>query len=96
MTKKNILKINGKLTADEFKIKASQVVIDKSDYCVSNISIDYNCQDSIDYLEDCNISVVSCFTAKTKFENSNKFRVCIATATKDTEKLLDADIEFFQ
>jgi hypothetical protein len=40
-----------------------------------------------DYLSGCNISVVSCFSAKTKFENSNAFGVCLAT--KDEEKLLD-------
>ena len=88
--KKDNLKIIGKLNANNSRIKASQVLIDKSVYCVSNISVDYNCQDLIDYLKDCNISVVSCFAAKTKFENSNAFRVCVAT--KDKEKLLDANI----
>ena len=88
--KKDYLKIIGKLKADDSKIKASQVLIDKSVYCVSNISVDYNCQDLIDYLNDCNISVDSCFSANTKFENSNAFRVCVAT--KDTEKLMDANI----
>ena len=88
--KKGNLKIIGKLKVNDSKIKASQVLIDKSVYCVSNISVDYNCQDLIDYLNDCNISVVSCFSAKTKFDNSNAFRVCVAT--KDTEKLLDANI----
>ena len=88
--KQRMLKVVGKLQNTDSKIKASDHVIDKSVFCVSNVSNGYSCDDLQSFLIDSGIQVVSCFDCKTKFIGSKAFRVCIAA--KDRELFESPDI----
>lgn len=72
------------------QIKSSGVVAEKSVFCVSNVSLDFNSDDVSAFLKDNDVTVLHCCPAKTKFEDSSAFRVCIPT--KDKTKFLCPDI----
>lgn len=80
--KQRPMKVVGKLQTDS-KIKASDNVIDKAVFCVSNVCPGYSCDDLRSFLTDNDIQVVSCFDSKTRFVGTKSFRVCIAAKDID-------------
>ncbi len=81
--KPSTVKVVGKLQSGSCKIQASDAVVTKSVYCVSNISCGYSVEDMIAFLADNDVKVVSCFESKTKFEGTKAFRVCINSKHKE-------------
>ena len=65
-------------------------MLNKRVYAVSNIAIEFSTDDIVAFLKDCQINVVNCFQANSKFENSKTFRVCITE--NDEAKFLDPAI----
>ena len=84
---KQRIKVVGKLTSSTVRLQASGNIINKTVFCVSNVNESITKDDMLSFLSDSNIKVVSCFEAKTRFEGSKAFRLCIAS--EDSERLLD-------
>ena len=72
------------------KIKASSYVLNKRVYAVSNVASELSTDDIVAFLNDCQVNVVNCFQANSRFENSKTFRVCITE--NDEAKFLDPTI----
>jgi hypothetical protein len=88
-TRTRVMKVVGKLQST-CRIKASNSIISKAVFCVSNVSTDYSSEDIQSFLQDNNVHVINVFDARTKFEDSKSFRVCIAS--KDISDFLNPDI----
>jgi hypothetical protein len=58
-------------------LKAAKELKKKKIYCISNVAMDTSCDELKNWIESCNISVLSIFEAKTKFKDSLSIRVCI-------------------
>ena len=84
---KERIKVVGKLSSSSVKLQASGNIINKTVFCISNVNESVTKDDMMSFLSDASIKVVSCFDAKTRFEGSKAFRVCIAS--DDAERLLD-------
>ena len=84
------LKVIGRNSAANSKLKASTTVAEKAVFSVSNVSSEYEPDNIRDYLSENGIIVVSCFSAKTKYADSKSFRVCIAA--KDRDRFLSPEL----
>ncbi len=84
------VKVVGKANSLSEKLAAAKKLKPKRVYCVGNVSTDFSGEDLKNYLADFEVEVISCFTAKTRFEGTAAFRVCIAEA--DRQKFLNAEI----
>lgn len=87
-TNKSKTKIVGKSKSTQ--LKASEAELHKSVFCVSNISAEFECRDLVSFLSDSEVNVLTCFDAKTKFEGTKSFRVCVAS--KDVDKFLNPEL----
>ena len=79
---KSKTKIVGKCKSTQ--LNASEAELHKSVFCVSNISAEFECNDLISFLSDNAVNVLTCYDAKTKFEGTKSFRVCVASKDVDT------------
>jgi len=87
-TTKSKTKIVGKCKSTQ--LKASEAELHKSVFCVSNISAEFECNDLLSFLSDSAVNVLTCYDAKTKFEGTKSFRVCVAS--KDVDKFLNPEL----
>lgn len=71
-------------------LKAAKEFKKNKIFCVSNLSTEVTCEQLLQWLNSCNIKVHNIFTAKTKYAESNAFRVNIDT--DDVEKFMTNDV----
>jgi len=70
-------------------LKAAKPLIKKAIYCVQNIDGATTTEDMTQFVTSLGVRVESCFEAKTRFEDTKAFRVCINS--DDNDVFLDAN-----
>jgi len=70
-------------TNNHCTLKAAKTLKKKKVYLLGNVSTDEKIEDVSDWMKQLNIEVVSIFDVKTKFQNTQSFRVCIDAASDD-------------
>jgi hypothetical protein len=84
------VQVIGRHSGQQCKIKSSGRIVGKRVFAVTNVACDYTADDMISFLSDKHLTVVSCFEAKTKFNSSKSFRICVAST--DVDKFLDPEM----
>ena len=87
ITKKSV-KIVGS-ASNVCSLKAAKPLIKKAIYCVQNIDGATTTEDMTQFVTSLGVRVESCFEAKTRFEDTKAFRVCINS--EDNDVFLDAN-----